>query len=156
VRRLLPVRLRQLDRQDPLPATAPAGDALANWQDHNEKVEIGLLEGAAVVKPGRSALDQKIGDYFASCMDTATIEKKGSAPFKGELDRIRAMRDEPDVGEIARLHHMGVGALFLFGATPDAKDSNAPSPRSARAASRCRPGVLPEDRRQVRRDPAAL
>jgi len=41
-----------------------------------------------VVKPGRSATDQKIGDYFASCMDTATINKKGLAPLKSELDRI--------------------------------------------------------------------
>jgi endothelin-converting enzyme/putative endopeptidase len=111
--------------KNPLPADRSRWGRFTELQDHNEKVEIGLLESAAVVKPGRSALDQKIGDYFASCMDTATIEKKGTAPFKGELDRIRAMRDEPDVvAEIAHLHHLGVGALFLFGAAPDAKDSN--------------------------------
>ena len=82
-------------------------------------------QSAAVVKPGRSALDQKIGDYFASCMDTATIDKKGIAPIKRELDRIQAMSDEPDVvAEIAHLHRLGVGVLFGFGAAPDAKDSN--------------------------------
>jgi len=35
------------------------------------------------------------------------------------------MSDEPDVvAEIAHLHRLGVGALFFFGASPDAKDSN--------------------------------
>jgi len=86
-------------------------------------VELGLLESAAVVKPGRSATDQKIGDYFASCMDTATINKKGLAPLKSELDRIQAMSDEPDVvAEIAHLHRLGV-ARCSFWRVPDAKDS---------------------------------
>jgi endothelin-converting enzyme/putative endopeptidase len=111
--------------KNPLPADRSRWGRFGELQDHNENVELGLLESAAVVKPGRSALDQKIGDYFASCMDTATIDKKGMAPIKGELDRIQAMSDEPDVvAEVAHLHHLGVGALFLFGAAPDARDSN--------------------------------
>ena len=68
--------------KNPLPADRSRWGRFAELQDHNEKVELGLLESAAVVKPGRSALDQKIGDYFASCMDTATINKKGIAPIK--------------------------------------------------------------------------
>jgi len=111
--------------KNPLPADRSRWGRFAELQDRNEKVELGLLESAAVVKPGRSATDQKIGDYFASCMDTATINKKGLAPLKSELDRIQAMSDEPDVvAEIAHLHRLGVGALFFFGASPDAKDSN--------------------------------
>jgi endothelin-converting enzyme/putative endopeptidase len=111
--------------KNPLPSDRSRWGRFGELQDHNENVELGLLESAAVVKPGRDAIDQKIGDYFASCMDTATINKKGIAPLKPELDRIQAMSDEPDVvAEIAHLHHMGVGALFVFGASPDAKDSN--------------------------------
>jgi len=111
--------------KNPLPADRSRWGRFGELQEHNEKVELGLLESAAVVKPGRSATDQKIGDYFASCMDTATINKKGIAPLKGELDRIQAMNDEPDVvAEIGHLHRLGVGVLFGFGAAPDAKDSN--------------------------------
>ena len=111
--------------KNPLPADRSRWGRFGELQDHNENVDLGLLQSAAVVKPGRDAIDQKIGDYFASCMDTATIGKKGIAPIKPELDRIQAMHDEPDVvAEMAHLHHMGVGALFLFGAAPDAKDSN--------------------------------
>ena len=111
--------------KNPLPADRSRWGRFGELQDHNENVELGLLESAAVVKPGRDSLDQKIGDYFASCMDTATINKKGIAPLKGELDRIQAMNDEPDVvAEIGHLHRLGVGVLFGFSAAPDAKDSN--------------------------------
>src|ERR1017187_4514377 len=57
-------------------------------------------------------------------MDTATINKRGLASLQPELDRINAMRTREDVlAELVRLHRRGVGALFGFGAQPDAKDS---------------------------------
>ena len=92
--------------------------------NHNEKVLLDILQGAAVVTAKRSALDQKIGDAYATCMDTATINKRGIAPLKPELDRINAMDSLRDVvAEVARLHRVGIGVLFNFGARPDAKDS---------------------------------
>ncbi len=70
-------------------------------------------------------MDAKIGDAFAACMDTATINKRGLEPIKSELDRINSMDRMPDmVDELARLHRVGIGVLFTFGARPDAKDSN--------------------------------
>ncbi len=70
-------------------------------------------------------LDQKIGDMYASCMDTASIEKKGLAPIQSELARIGEIGSEPEVGaEVVRLQRMGVPVLFSFGGQPDAKDSN--------------------------------
>ena len=57
-------------------------------------------------------------------MDTAAINQRGIAPLKDELDRIGGMASEEDVvGEIIRLHRMGIPVLFIFGAQPDAKDS---------------------------------
>jgi len=57
-----------------------------------------ILEQAAAPTSGRSgnehprsANEQKIGDEYASCMDTATIDKLGIAPLKPELDRIAAL-----------------------------------------------------------------
>ena len=92
-----------------------------------------------MVREQRSALDQKIGDAYAACMDTATINKRGIEPIKAELDRIRAMENMPDVvAELVRLHRVGIGVLFNFGARPDAKDSNRTIAGLARAGSRCR------------------
>jgi predicted metalloendopeptidase len=109
----------------PLPSDRARFGRFAELQDRNEKIELDLVQTAAVAKPGRSEIDQKIGDYYASCMDTATIDKKGIAPVKPELDRIYAMATRDDVvAEIARLHRTGVGVIFGFSARPDPKDSN--------------------------------
>ena len=108
----------------PLPADRARWGRFAELSDRNEKVLLDILQGAAVTKAGRGELEQKIGDYYASCMDTATINKKGIAPLQPELDRINAMdKAEEVVSELVRLHRTGIGVLFSFGAQPDAKDS---------------------------------
>jgi putative endopeptidase len=111
--------------KNPLPADRARWGRFDELQDRNEKLLLDILETAAAQKAGRSALDQKIGDFYASCMDTASIDKKGIEPIRPELDRIAAMQDANDLAaEVARLHRMGIGVLFMFGARPDAKDSN--------------------------------
>jgi len=48
-----------------------------------------ILEGAAAApSDARSPNDQKIGDEYASCMDTAAINKLGLKPLQPELDKI--------------------------------------------------------------------
>jgi predicted metalloendopeptidase len=109
----------------PLPADRARFGRFAELQDRNEKAELDILRAAASPRAGRSEIEQKIGDYYASCMDTAAIDKKGMAPIQAELDRIYAMRTAADVvAEVAALHRQGIGVLFRFGARPDAKDSN--------------------------------
>ena len=48
---------------NPLPADRSRWGRFAELADRTEKVELDLLQSAAVARPGRSALDQKIGDY---------------------------------------------------------------------------------------------
>ena len=62
---------------NPLPADRSRWGRFTELSEHNEKVLLDILQGAAVVRPGRSPLDQKIGDAFAACMDTAAINKRG-------------------------------------------------------------------------------
>jgi predicted metalloendopeptidase len=110
--------------KNPLPADRARWGRFAELQDRNERVLLDILQGAAVVKANRTPIEQKIGDAFASCMDTAAIEKKGIEPIKPELQQIQSMASASDVAaEIARLHRQGVGVVFSFGSRPDAKDS---------------------------------
>ena len=110
--------------QNPIPADRSRWGRFTELSDRNEKVMLDIIQGAAVEGASRSEVDQKIGDYYASCMDTATINKKGVAPIRPELDRINAIQVRGDViDELVRLHRLGVMVVFSFGAQPDAKDS---------------------------------
>jgi endothelin-converting enzyme/putative endopeptidase len=110
--------------QNPIPADRSRWGRFTELSDRNEKVMLDIVQGAAVARVGRSEIDQKVGDYYASCMDTATINKKGITPIRPELERIHAMEARGDVlEELIRLHRLGVMVVFSFGAQPDAKDS---------------------------------
>ena len=109
----------------PLPADRARFGRFTELSERNEKVLLDILQGAAVANASRPPLEQKIGDMYASCMDTAGIEQRGLTPLADELSRIDQMSSEPEVGaELVRLDRMGIPVLFSFGAQPDAKDSN--------------------------------
>ena len=79
-------------------------DKLQLW---NEQVLKQILEDASKDMPQRSPVEQKIGDYYFSCMDEAAINDRGTAAIKPELDRIAALENKSQLaGEIAHLHAM--------------------------------------------------
>jgi predicted metalloendopeptidase len=89
-------------------------------RERNLEVEHGILEKAAAGGPSRDAIDQRIGDLYASCMDEKTVDAKGIAPLKPELDRIAAVQDKsPLIDEIAHLRIVGGTSLFRFHSNPD-------------------------------------
>ena len=92
--------------------------------ERNLAVERGILEKAAGQSTGRSANDQKIGDYYAACMDESGIEQRGVKPLEATLAGIDAINSKQALaGEIAKLKSIGVNGLFNFSAAPDFKDA---------------------------------
>src|SRR5947208_5273739 len=80
----------------------------------------GILEKAAVDNPKRNAIDQKIGDYYASCMDEKTVDAKGREALKPELDRVAAVQNKQAlIDVIAHVHLIGPNPLFNFYSQPD-------------------------------------
>lgn len=68
--------------------------------------------------------DQRIGDFYGSCMDQAAIDAQGIRPLAAELSRIEKMTNVSDLqSEIAHLQTLGVDALFQFGSEQDRKNS---------------------------------
>lgn len=109
---------------NPIPPDESTWGQFNELADRNRAILRSILEKAAADSPARTAVEQKIGDFYASCMDEQTIEKLGLAPLKGDLDRIAALRDKQAISaELVRLHVKGVNAFFRFSAEPDAKDS---------------------------------
>ena len=113
-------------KQNPVPADQSSYGRDTELAERNRVILRDILEKAAVNDPKRSAVDQKIGDYYSSCMDEAAIEKKGVAALKPELDRIAAIKSKTDLAPtLANLHLMNVDALFSFSSDQDFKDANS-------------------------------
>ncbi|UAJ11641.1 M13 family metallopeptidase [Glacieibacterium megasporae] len=62
-------------------------------RDLSQERTRGLVEAAAATNAPAGTEGRKIGDYYASFMDAATIEKKGLAPLQPRLDAIAAIGD---------------------------------------------------------------
>jgi putative endopeptidase len=92
--------------------------------EENMKALRAILERDAEGDTHGDAYGQQLGDFWASCMDEPTIEKRAMADLKPELDRIEVVRDPKSlVREIARLHTIGVGAPFHFDSEIDMKNA---------------------------------
>src|SRR6202049_4112676 len=79
-----------------------------------------ILEKASANDPQRNAIDQKIGDFYGSCMDEKAGDAKGLASLKPELDRISAVNDKTAlIDAIARVHLIGPNPLFNFYSNSD-------------------------------------
>src|ERR1700721_319121 len=84
------------------------GSGLELW---NENLLRETLEAASKNDPTNSAVQQKIGDYWAACMDEPGIEAAGLKPVQPELDRIAALKSKKDLTlAIAHLQHLFPGA----------------------------------------------
>ncbi len=112
----------------PIPADQTESDIFYSLFNVNTQSLRGILEKAAAGGAERSADEQKIGDYYKSCMDTGAIEGKGLTPVQPLLATIdglgngmMAKRDLPPV--IGRLQHVGVDVFFGFGEQQDLKDA---------------------------------
>jgi endothelin-converting enzyme/putative endopeptidase len=109
---------------NPIPADRSRWGRFNELSDHNEHVLLDIIQGAVAKTTVRSEIEQKVGDAYSACMDTASIEKNGIQAIEPELARLNALKVSGLVEEVAHLHRMGIPALFGFGAGPDAKDSN--------------------------------
>ncbi len=110
--------------KNPIPADQSRWGIFDQLVDRNRQVLRGILEKASLDDPKRSPVEQKIGDFYGSCMDESAIDKLGAQPLEPDLKRIDAMQSKDQIAdELARLHLSGVGVLFNFSSTPDAKNS---------------------------------
>jgi putative endopeptidase len=69
----------------------------------------------------QGSVERQVGDYYASCMDTARIDAAGARPLAPMLAEIDAVRDAQGVARlVGRLHDLQVAAPFGFVSSPDA------------------------------------
>ena len=108
----------------PIPNDSPYSDQFYNLDQYNQQVLHGILDKAAVANSGRDENTRKIGDYYATCMDEAAVQKKGMAPLQPELDRINALSGKDQLPELlAHFQLINVNAFLGFGSQQDYKDA---------------------------------
>jgi endothelin-converting enzyme/putative endopeptidase len=69
----------------------------------------GILQKASTGGPNRSAIEQKIGDYYGACVDEKSADAKGLDPLKPEFDRIATVKNKADLIDAVAHNHM-IGA----------------------------------------------
>jgi putative endopeptidase len=112
--------------KNPVPAAYPSWGRFNELAERNRELLHQILEGAAAnTKASPGSNEQKIGDFYASCMNEKQINAAGAKPLGVEMAGIEAVRSAGGLQEeIARLQGMGVRALFNFGSTQDEKNSS--------------------------------
>jgi endothelin-converting enzyme/putative endopeptidase len=121
-------------KKNPIPADQTSWSVYGKLYQDNLIFLRGMLEEAAQPnppnQPQRNAVTQKIGDFYAACMDESAAEKKGVAAIQSELDAIGGIKSAKDLTPVvARLqltysrYSYSSSMLFSAGSTQDPDDS---------------------------------
>ncbi len=117
---------RWLDRTQ-IPPDRPSTGSFIELRDAAERAVRQIVEEAAAA-PGKGGTNrQKIGDLYATFMDTARIEALGLKPLRPQLSAIARLRKAADLpGAFARNQRWGAGGPFgaYVGADPKASSTN--------------------------------
>jgi len=108
-----------------IPADRSQWSAGSELVERNDALLRRILEDAAGAGEPRGSVRQKVGDLFASAMDTARIAALGTRPIQPELARIDALRTTEDLQAlITDYHAKGMGVLFGAGPEADLRNSS--------------------------------
>ena len=109
----------------PIPKEESRYDSFIQLSDRNFEILKGIAESCAYNKQGKNTVQQKVGDFFFSFMDTKAIEKKGFAPIKPLMQKVDSINDFEDVNSVIKeLMKEGISSFFELSSAEDKKDSN--------------------------------
>jgi putative endopeptidase len=117
-------------KKNPIPPDQTSWSVYGKLYQDNLTFLRGMLEQAAQLKPHRNAVSQKIGDFYAACMDEGAVEKLGISPIQPELDAIAQIKSAKDLTplmvrlQLTYSRYSASGSmLFSAGSTQDPDDS---------------------------------
>jgi len=110
-------------KNNPIPADKSRWGRFNELDEYNVYILRDILTVAQA--PGQhTPIQEKVGDFYASCMDEATIERKGATPLEPEMARIAAIKSRPQlISQVAYMQANGIQTLFSFRSSPDLHDS---------------------------------
>lgn len=112
-------------QKNPVPADKSRWGAFNELDQFNQTALKGILQTTAARSHEPDSVEQKVGDFYASAMDTATIDAAGLKPVEPQLARVAAISSPDDLARtLAQLHNEGVGGFFNVGVNADEKKSD--------------------------------
>jgi putative endopeptidase len=85
-----------------------------------------LLDSLSNAKLVPGSIEQKVGDYYASGMDSATVNNRGYEPLKPYLAKISSLTNPTSIMQFeAELQTQELGGLFNMNIGPDEKNSKS-------------------------------
>ena len=113
--------------KNPIPPAYSRWGNFEKLSEQNQEILRRILDSLVQNKAlARGSNEQKVADFYASCMDEPVIEKEGVNPLASEFKRIEAIRDLAGLElEVARLHTHRIPVVFGFGAGQDFKNSRS-------------------------------
>ena len=103
-------------KNNPIPSTEKSNGIFRTIGDTiNNQIKQICEKSAKDESAEKGSNKQKIGDFYASGMDSLAIEKSGIAPLKSEFAKIESIKDVPSLmATIAHLHTIGASPAFTF------------------------------------------
>src|SRR3984885_1943206 len=84
-------------KKNPIPPDQTSWSVYGKLYQDNLLFLRGMLEQAAHPDQQRNAVTQKIGDFYAACMDESAVEKRGLAAIQPELDAIASIKSAKEL-----------------------------------------------------------
>jgi putative endopeptidase len=111
-------------KNNPVPADKARWGSFNELEQFNQLALKGILEAAAARPHKPGSVEQKVGDFFKSAMNTAAIDAAGLKPVEADLARVAAIASPADLARtLAALHNSGVGGFFRVRVEADEKNS---------------------------------
>ena len=111
-------------------ANNPLGDEYARYGsfdvlgENNQKQLQDLVTKIAAQKNAPGTIEQKIGDFYNTAMNTEAINKQGAQPIQAELNEINNLKRGDLPAQIARMQMNGTTPFFAIFASADPDNSS--------------------------------
>ena len=112
-------------KKNPIPPDQTSWTVYGKLYQDNLTFLRGILEQSGPSAPQRDAVTQKIGDFYASCMDESIADKRGVAAIQPQLDAIAGLKSARDMASLIARVSLPFGRTLLFaaGSTQDPDNS---------------------------------
>ena len=112
-------------QQNPIPPDQTSWSVYGKLYEDNLNFLRGILEQAAAAGDQRDAVTQKIGDFYAACIDQSAIETRGIAAIQPQLEAIAGLKSVRELAPVIARLQLHFSRSMLFGGGSDQDPDNS-------------------------------